>query len=235
MRKFAIGDVHGCGKTLIHLLEKVLEITPQDMVYLLGDVIDRGKNVTLALDWILEKRQAGYQIIALMGNHEEMLLDDLARAKNKERGAEKNLRDWVKKNHLEGLFDKNLNLLPKYVSYFESLLPYVELESYILVHAGLDLKGETLYGNKNALFLNRNFKNNLSKKNNKIVLFGHTVHGLEQIKAAIENQEPQIPLDNGCVYADLEKYRQLCHQEIGFLCAFEMESRRLFYVPCLDK
>ncbi|WP_027002334.1 metallophosphoesterase [Hugenholtzia roseola] len=235
MRKFAIGDVHGCGKTLIHLVENVLEITPQDSVYLLGDVIDRGKNVVLALDWILEKRQAGYQIITLMGNHEEMLLENLAQAKNEEIGAEKRLRYWLKKNYLEAFFDKDFNFLPKYESYFQSLLPYVELESYILVHAGLDLKGETLYDNKKALFWNRNFKNDLSKTNNKTVLFGHSVHGLEQIKAAIEDQEPQIPLDNGCVYVNLEKYHQLCHQEIGFLCAFEMESRRLFYTPCLDK
>ena len=37
-RNIAIGDIHGCSKTFFSLLEK-LEITEDDVLYLLGDYI----------------------------------------------------------------------------------------------------------------------------------------------------------------------------------------------------
>lgn len=46
-RTIAIEDIHGCSKTFFSLLEK-LEITGNDVLYLLSDYIDRGKTTGLS-------------------------------------------------------------------------------------------------------------------------------------------------------------------------------------------
>lgn len=41
-RRFAIGDVHGCVRTLRRLLEEQIRPEVDDRIVLLGDYIDRG-------------------------------------------------------------------------------------------------------------------------------------------------------------------------------------------------
>lgn len=43
-RRIAIGDVHGCYYTLKRLLEDKVEVTKEDQIFLLGDIIDKGIN-----------------------------------------------------------------------------------------------------------------------------------------------------------------------------------------------
>ena len=72
---FAIGDVHGCADELRALLNK-LPHTPDTTIVLLGDYIDRGPDSRAVIDTILELRERCH-VVALMGNHEAMLLDYL--------------------------------------------------------------------------------------------------------------------------------------------------------------
>jgi len=75
-RTIAIGDIHGCDIALNILLE---ELAPraEDLLIVLGDVIDRGPNTRSCIDRLLELRN-NCRVIHLMGNHEEMFLDALS-------------------------------------------------------------------------------------------------------------------------------------------------------------
>ncbi len=73
MSTFAIGDIHGCRKSLEQLLG-AFDLTPTDEVVLLGDYVDRGDDSKGVLDCILELGQA-HQVVALRGNHEVMMLE----------------------------------------------------------------------------------------------------------------------------------------------------------------
>lgn len=67
---YVIGDVHGCYKTLVALLEKI-NPTSDDVVYFVGDVVHKGRDSAKVLKLI---RESHYGIIK--GNHEKMLLEN---------------------------------------------------------------------------------------------------------------------------------------------------------------
>ncbi len=79
----AIGDIHGrydLFKQALSCVKKALKALPEkpkqvDLV-LLGDLIDRGENSGKVLD-LVHKGIKGYNIIPLMGNHEQLLLNIL--------------------------------------------------------------------------------------------------------------------------------------------------------------
>lgn len=75
-RTIAIGDIHGCSTALSVLLRE-LAPTGDDMVVVLGDVVDRGPDTRACIDRLLNLREE-CRLVYLMGNHEEMALDALA-------------------------------------------------------------------------------------------------------------------------------------------------------------
>ena len=70
-RTIAIGDIHGCDQALLELLEQV-DPTADDTLVTLGDYIDRGPNLRGVLD-ILIRLRTQCNLVALLGNHEQML------------------------------------------------------------------------------------------------------------------------------------------------------------------
>ncbi len=74
-RTIAIGDIHGCVRALDGVLDAVAPTT-EDTLIVLGDVVDRGPRSREVIDRLLAlQRQC--RLIALRGNHEEMMLDAL--------------------------------------------------------------------------------------------------------------------------------------------------------------
>ena len=65
-----IGDVHGCFYTLTNLIEKIEDEFPQAKIYLVGDLIDRGKHSCEVIDFVEEKK-----FKFTLGNHEYMFLN----------------------------------------------------------------------------------------------------------------------------------------------------------------
>jgi serine/threonine protein phosphatase 1 len=67
-RLIAIGDIHGCHLEFAELLAR-LELSPDDRLVLLGDLVNRGPNSNRVIE-LARKHRA----IALLGNHELRLL-----------------------------------------------------------------------------------------------------------------------------------------------------------------
>lgn len=78
-RIYAIGDVHGRADLLGRMQRRIaadVELNPIDgpLLICLGDYVDRGPDSAGVLDLLLEEAPAGMERIALMGNHEELML-----------------------------------------------------------------------------------------------------------------------------------------------------------------
>ena len=72
MRELVIGDIHGCIRSFQKLLEVV---APQesDTLIFLGDYVDRGPDSFGAVETLIGLKTK-CTVIALRGNHEQMLL-----------------------------------------------------------------------------------------------------------------------------------------------------------------
>jgi serine/threonine protein phosphatase 1 len=73
MRVLAVGDIHGCLKALDTLLAAVAP-RPEDLLITLGDYTDRGPDTRGVLDRLIALHAAG-RLVALRGNHDEMMLE----------------------------------------------------------------------------------------------------------------------------------------------------------------
>jgi serine/threonine protein phosphatase 1 len=73
VRRFAIGDIHGCHTALVTLLDAV-QPRSDDLVVFLGDYIDRGPASREVVETLLGLEQK-YKVVFLRGNHEVMVLD----------------------------------------------------------------------------------------------------------------------------------------------------------------
>ena len=73
---YCISDIHGCYDEFTELLRKI-DFSSDDTLYVLGDAIDRGPESIKCLRYIM----GASNIHLLMGNHEQMMFDALAEAK----------------------------------------------------------------------------------------------------------------------------------------------------------
>ena len=75
MSTYVISDIHGCFDELQDALELV-NLTGDDRLYILGDLVDRGPKIAECIDWLVSERanEDGSGIRFLLGNHEEMAL-----------------------------------------------------------------------------------------------------------------------------------------------------------------
>ena len=74
-RTLVFGDIHGCDVAMNLLLEK-LQITSDDTVVLLGDIVSRGPATRQCLERAMELSRT-CRLLYIRGNHEEMMLDSL--------------------------------------------------------------------------------------------------------------------------------------------------------------
>lgn len=171
-----IGDIHGM-LTKFKLLLAEAKPTKDDTIVILGDVIDRGDDSKGVIDLILKLQAKGYNVITLMGNHEEMYMNCLdAESRNL---PENELNDFLGPYIWNGgaATLRSFDFKPpskKYMDFFISMPLYHETEDYIFVHAGLKA-GVPLEKQKSEdlLWIREDF---IYSKHDfgKLVIFGHT-------------------------------------------------------------
>ena len=142
-----IGDIHGCGLTLIDLLEQ-MGYTKQNGVYqhpkrkvvFLGDIVDRGPNIRLACHIVRDMVEAGHADI-VMGNHEYNVVTYLSEAPAGMR--QPYLRPHTPRNNF--IVEQTLEQFANYPQEFNDMLDwfvtlplFLDYEHFRVVHACWD-------------------------------------------------------------------------------------------------
>ena len=228
-RRFVIGDIHGCYKTLHVLLFDQLDLNRQDQLFLLGDYIDKGPRNKPVLDLIINLIAEDFQVFPLKGNHEHFLLRDLeynALPSNSHR-----LGDLISSKDLLATYNR---IDHKYIEFMEGLPMYYELEDFILVHAGLDFTLENPFSDVDSMMYIRRFTVDQSKIGGKILIHGHTPVTRDVIEQSVAHcyEAGYINLDNGCVLKIKSSGRGL--PGYGQLCALELNSMQLHWQENID-
>lgn len=219
MRRFAISDIHGCLATFKILLEKIAFVK-EDVLYLLGDYVDRGPDSKGVIDYIWQLQEEGYEVNCLMGNHEKMLLDAANGGSKHFHG----LIETVESFHLLYASD-----IPKsYLNWMRDLAYHFELEDYILVHAGLQFSGHPLE-NKEAMIWIRDWYSSIDKEwlDGRIVVHGHTPINKSSIEDNLKSlkKTPAIDIDAGCVFE---------YKGYGHLCALNLDDLSVTFQERVD-
>ena len=210
-----IGDIHGCYKTLVALVEEEIKLCETDTLYFLGDYIGKGPDSKNVVKYILSKKKSGYQIRCLMGNHEKMLIDSMK--------SDKLHYKWLWNGGSECLrsFDvyRAKEIKKKYLKFFAELEYFIELDDFILVHGGLNFNIENPLLDKNSMLWSRNINIDKRKIGGKRLIVGKKPVKFKKIKRSLD--EDIIKLDGGCVYSKIKEKQ-------GNLVALEIEEMKLY-------
>ncbi len=218
-RNLVIPDIHGCYNTFAELLKKI-KLTKEDNLYLLGDYIDRGKNSDKVVDLIIELSET-HNIFPIMGNHEKSILEA---QEDYDKGT---FAFFVKRfGKSKQLLDENKQIKKKYYDFLINLPLYYKIGNFILVHAGLDFSNDNIFENETAILNLRGFnEKSIPKDFDRIIVRGHEITYIEEIREAIKNKSKVISLDNGCVYN--KKHKVYDYTKLRHLCCFNLDTYEL--------
>ena len=193
---------------------------------MLGDYVDRGPSSKQVFDFIFQLKEEGYQVRCLIGNHEEVFLECI-------KGPGR-LPDWL---HYGGrmTLDSFIVSAPgdiptKYVEFMEGLEYYIEVDNYILVHAGLNFGSSEPLKDKYGMTWSRDWEANadLDWLNGRRVIYGHTPIPKLQIELKLKmiNNWQLLNIDAGCygTYAP----------GFGHLAAFDMTNEVMHFQANID-
>jgi serine/threonine protein phosphatase 1 len=223
--RLAISDIHCHARTFAALLERV-NIGPGDELFILGDLVNRGPNLKELLKLLIHLEHWGIEIHYLLGNHEELLMDGLNKPNRRKlwlsRGGKDSLSAFSDLEELK----TSIQPLKKKFKHF------IELDDYVLVHAGLSKRsfnGKRLKRHREMYWI-RNWRRkfDFSLIQGKTVIHGHTPQMVKQIKSGLKRIEKSkaLSIDSGCYLKGREGY--------GSLCAFNLDSRELTFQKNID-
>ncbi|KAA1257601.1 Bis(5'-nucleosyl)-tetraphosphatase [symmetrical] [Rubripirellula obstinata] len=188
MRRFVIGDIHGCAKALDTLIETIHPTSTDEIVFL-GDYIDRGPNSRDVVKQVIELGKS-CRTVTLRGNHEIMMLgvalyglDDKVWLAN---GGNATLSSYGGK----------LSKVPDlHIEFFRGLRPYYEIDESIFVHAGYDPALEMRHQEETTLYW-MHLPNPLPEPHisGKRVFVGHT----PQPSGMVMSAEHLVGIDTYC-------------------------------------
>ncbi|HCK20718.1 MAG TPA: serine/threonine protein phosphatase [Bacteroidetes bacterium] len=202
MSRFAISDIHGCAKTFRALLDQ-LQLSSEDTLYLLGDYIDRGNDSKGVIDIILALREEGMQVECLLGNHEWLLLNAMYETSRYENWLQRN--GGAKTLESYGIDSEDyLSEMPeKHVKFFKSLSYIIELDDYILVHAGINFRDDDPMSDYPAMIWIRDWQRYHDDKvtDGRPIVHGHTPRLSSYLQTDVTTPGTKsFNIDCGCVY-----------------------------------
>lgn len=214
----AIGDIHGCVKSLEVLMADLLAHFGTDRTYIfLGDYVDRGPHSKEVVDYLIALDKE-YSCVFLRGNHDAMLLnyvEDNTWLKWFENGGTATMESYRK-----ALGKEQIPL--EHLRFFTNTRLFYDTPEYFFVHSGPptdqpiseSIKNESLYS---SFLWNRDHLSSTFNQWEKTVIFGHT-----PVRSPI--QEPNmIGIDTGCVYP-----------QFGKLTAVSLPERHFFQQKRID-
>lgn len=197
MKTIVIGDIHGCYNELKDLLltlemEGVYNKNTDKLIFL-GDYIDRGKDSRLVVEFVRSLQKNNDNVIALKGNHEDMLLDYYKGVDDcwTFNGCEETIESY--RGYNEQFHDD--------VKWMRDLPLYHKDKHFVYVHAGIDVDKPLGQQNKHTLLWVREAFIYNAKKYHKKVVFGHTpTLSLNKTDKPVYTFAGNIAIDTGCVF-----------------------------------
>lgn len=222
-RRIVCTDIHGCYNSFRALLEKQICLGTDDVLYFLGDAINKGPFSKEVLDYLITIRDRGIKLHLLRGNHEQELL--------KVQNGQTHLDTFISKGGQTLLRNFNIqhpNEVPaRYIEFIRSFGYFLELPDFYLVHAGFNFDKVNPFIESEELLNIRDYKVDLEKTNNRWVIHGHSPTDLEQILITFEQKTSlHYSLDAGCAY---HKNPRQAH-----LLALDLDRWKLYRQPNLD-
>ena len=219
-RLLAIGDSHGCFRQLFILITEVINLKREDKLVMLGDYIDRGAESKEVLDLIMELISDGYDIVPLMGNHEDMMinahrspLDNYNWMLN---GGDETLRSFGV------LSAKEIDKI--YIDFISAMPLYHIIGNFIFVHGGFNDDIDDPFEDEYSMMWERRYEYNSPVFEGKTIIHGHRPHSLTELREQIKHKPSVINIDTGCVYGK--------DYGLGNLTAIDLNSMKLYYVSC---
>ncbi len=200
---YVLSDIHGYQENFDSILSQI-NMTEQDHLYILGDVVDRGPDsITL-----LQRIRKMPNTTLLLGNHEYMMIDRLRHPGDENIQA---LWYWNDGGKTENQFlSLNKAAQEELLQYMESLPVQLELQvngqTYILVHAcPMEFYAECdeTYYNATHFAVWFRIDSSCPMPEGKTVIFGHTPTRRYQAvkgKMRIYHGKGCIGIDCGCAY-----------------------------------
>lgn len=187
----AIGDIHGCLAELDSLLDIIRLAYDGGTLVFLGDYVDRGPDSAGVVDRVMAGPQMeNWRWIALMGNHERMMLDALA-------GADRE-GFWLR-NGGEETLQSYRGEVPEAHRLWLANRPQIHVDAFrIFAHAGLD-RGRPLEDQEENTLLWRRPK----PEDDHGDFFGrHLCHGHTPRDENPVTRGARSNIDSGCVFGD---------------------------------
>ena len=196
LQYIAIGDIHGCLKSIEQLWKKISVYRDAKFIFV-GDYIDRGPNSRGVIDFLI-KIQSERDCIFLRGNHEQMLLDAYDH---------QSMDHWIRNGGDTTLSSygsvMNINNIPEdHLSFIRNTDLYFDTKDYFFSHAGappnMTIENSKKSSQMQDYFLwGREHLNVLETSWEKTVVFGHTP------RAFPIRRPGMLGIDTGCVYNEI--------------------------------
>jgi serine/threonine protein phosphatase 1 len=198
---FAVGDIHGCRQKLEDLLGRLPYDRERDLLIFLGDYINRGPESRAVIDLLCNLKRGGGHLVALMGNHEYLLLEYqqsgdpalvplLRKLQIESTLASYGLKDLSRLHRLVGLPGEHRQFLAE-------LRHSYATDSHIFVHAGLYPGLQLAQQDPSALMEIRDVFLTSSHDFGKVVVFGHNTFQTPLVTRT------KIGIDTGAVYGNM--------------------------------
>lgn len=228
--RYVISDIHGCKEQYLQLLDKI-QLSDQDHLYILGDVLDRGFDSIGVLQDIMKRKNVTF----ILGNHEYLfwyfvktLGFELLNFQNEDK--KRDFRLWIKDgglSTLNGFLDLPVTMKKQIFEFISNAKAYEVLENdgknYILVHAGIaDFKEEKpleKYRCLDFICERIDYSKRYYKDENTFIISGHTPTSFLRTdrKPEVFRMNGHIAIDCGCVYG-------------GKIAAYCIETGETIYV-----
>ncbi len=223
MRRIAIGDVHGCVKTLRTMIEDRIGWNPDDRLILLGDYVNKGPDSKGVLDYIalLQSMAADNgNVITLRGNHDDIILRKYVQPGWFRGSGRPGIAATLRSFDVEHVAD----IPVQYIKQLEGLQMLHQEHDFICVHASFDTADESPFTDYESMLWDRIEAVDLDVTGGRRVLCGHTPQIEPEIRSRLVRGK--VIIDGGCVYPH--------RPGMGNLVAFDLDSYALIFQKNID-
>lgn len=177
---YVIGDVHGCFNELKSLISDVINVSKDDLLLFVGDLIRKGPESEKVVKYVMQNSN----IKSVRGNNEEKLISDYN----------------IDMSCYNRPYNGSFNFDQEVIEYISGLPYVISVGSNIVLHGGIKTHKNIEDNTRYDILHSRSpdgYDGDMwyeSYDGSRTIFFGHTVHD------DILKTQNSVALDTGCVY-----------------------------------